>query len=51
MAKAAGVSPATVQRVWTSRGLKPHLVRTLKLSDDRRFDEKLIESPGDSRST
>ena len=28
MAKAAGVSPATVQRVWSSRGLKPHLVRT-----------------------
>ena len=28
MAKAAGVSPATVQRVWSSRGLKPHLVKT-----------------------
>jgi hypothetical protein len=25
MAKAAGVSPATVQRVWSARGLKPHL--------------------------
>lgn len=30
MAKAAGVSPATVQRVWSARGLKPHLVRTFK---------------------
>jgi transposase len=46
MAKAAGVSPATVQRVWSARGLKPHLVRTFKLSDDRRFDEKLIDVVG-----
>jgi len=30
MAKAQGVSPATVQRVWSARGLKPHLVKTLK---------------------
>ena len=44
--KAAGVSPATVQRVWSARGLKPHLVRTFKLSDDRRFDEKLIDVVG-----
>ncbi len=46
MAKAAGVSPATVQRVWSARGLKPHLVRTFKLSNDRRFDEKLIDVVG-----
>jgi transcriptional regulator with XRE-family HTH domain len=46
MAKAAGVSPATVQRVWSARGLKPHLVRTFKLSNDRRFDEKLIDVIG-----
>jgi hypothetical protein len=43
---AAGVSPATVQRVWSARGLKPHLVRTFKLSNDRRFDEKLIDVVG-----
>jgi hypothetical protein len=36
MAKAAGVSPATVQRVWSARGLKPHLVETFKLSTDKR---------------
>jgi hypothetical protein len=36
MAEAAGVSPATAQRVWSARGLKPHLVRTFKLADDRR---------------
>jgi hypothetical protein len=46
MAKAAGVSPATVQRVWSARGLKPHLVRTSKLSNDGRFDEKLIDVVG-----
>jgi transposase len=46
MAKAVGVSPATVQRVWSSRGLKPHLVKTFKLSNDPRFDEKLIDVVG-----
>jgi DDE superfamily endonuclease len=46
MAKAAGVSPATVQRVWSARGLKRHLVGTFKLSNDRRFDEKLIDVVG-----
>src|SRR5579875_694109 len=37
MAKVAGVSPATVQRVWSARGLKPHLTKTFKLSNDRRL--------------
>src|SRR5207302_1177377 len=46
MAKAAGVSPATVQRVWSARGLKPHLVKTFKLSNDKRFDDKLIDVVG-----
>jgi transposase len=46
MAKAVGVSPATVQRVWSSRGLKPHLVRTFKLSNDPKFEEKLIDVVG-----
>ncbi len=46
MARAAGVSPATVQRVWSSRGLKPHLVKTFKLSNDPKFDEKLIDVVG-----
>ena len=31
MAKQVGVSPATVQRIWSGRGLKPHLVKTFKL--------------------
>src|SRR5207302_5358491 len=46
MAKAAGVSPATVQRVWSARGLKPHLVKTFKLSNDKRFDEKQADVVG-----
>ena len=46
MAKAAGVSPATVQRIWSARGLKPHLVRTFKLSNDKRFEEKLVDVIG-----
>jgi transposase len=46
MAKAQGVSPATVQRVWAARGLKPHLVKTFKLSNDKRFEEKLIDVVG-----
>ena len=46
MAKAQGVSPATVQRIWSSRGLKPHLVKTFKLSNDPKFEEKLIDVVG-----
>jgi hypothetical protein len=46
MAKATGVSAATVQRVWHARGLKPHLVETFKLSNDKRFDEKLVDVVG-----
>ena len=46
MAKAQGVSAATVQRIWSARGLKPHLVKTFKLSNDPRFEEKLIDVVG-----
>lgn len=46
MAKAQGVSPATVQRIWSARGLKPHLVKTFKLSNDPKFEEKLIDVVG-----
>jgi transposase len=46
MAKAQGVSRATVQRVWSARGLKPHLVRTFKLSNDKQFEEKLVDVVG-----
>src|SRR5450756_2663409 len=46
MAKAVGGSPATVQRIWSGRGLKPHLAKTFKLSNDPRFEEKLIDVVG-----
>jgi transposase len=46
MAKAHGVSPATVQRIWSARGLKPHQVKTFKLSNDRRFEQKLVDVVG-----
>src|SRR6266851_2522869 len=46
MAQAVGVSPDTVNRVWRENGLKPHLVRTFKLSTDPRFVEKLTDVVG-----
>jgi len=46
MAKRVGVSKDTVQRVWSARGLKPHLVKVFKLSNDPRFEEKLIDVVG-----
>ena len=46
MAKHVGVSPASVPRIWSARGLKPHLVKTFKLSNDRHFEEKLIDVVG-----
>ncbi len=46
MAAAQGVSAATVQRIWSSRGLKPHLVKTFKLSNDPKFEQKLIDVVG-----
>ncbi len=46
MAEKAGVSKDTVQRVWSARGLKPHLVKTFKLSNDPHFEEKLIDVVG-----
>ena len=46
MAKASGVSPASVQRIWHAHGLKPHLVKTFKLSNDPHFVEKLRDVVG-----
>jgi hypothetical protein len=36
MARAAGISPASVQRLWAASDIKPHLSRTFKLSNDER---------------
>jgi len=46
MAKAQGVSSATVQRIWSARGLRPHMVKPFKLSNDKRFEEKLVDIVG-----
>ena len=46
MAKAAGVSPSTVGRLWAAHGLKPHRVKSFKLSNDRHFVEKLEDIIG-----
>ena len=46
MAKAHGVSAATVQRIWSARGLQPHRVKTFKLSNDKRFEDKLVDVVG-----
>jgi transposase len=46
MAKRVDVSKDTVQRVWSARGLKPHLVKTFKLSNDPHVEEKLVDVVG-----
>lgn len=46
MAAEFGVSPATVQRIWSARGLKPHRVETFKLSNDPQFEGKLVDVVG-----
>jgi transposase len=46
MAKAQGVSAATVQRIWNAHGLQPHRVKTFKLSRDQRFVEQLTDVVG-----
>ena len=46
LAKALGVSSRTMGRVWQAHGLKPHLVRTFKVSTEPRLAEK-VEDVGD----
>ena len=46
MAEHAGVSHTTVQRIWHAHELKPHLLRTFKLSNDKYFVEKLRDVIG-----
>jgi len=41
MAAEAGISEASVRRIWRANGLKPHLLETFKLSNDPQFAEKL----------
>src|SRR6185295_8528677 len=46
MAKAAGVSVSSVQRICRAHGLQPHRVRQFKLSNDPQFAAKLHEIVG-----
>lgn len=46
MARAVGVSKDTVQRVWSDNGLKPHSIKTFKVSNDPKFVEKLVDVVG-----
>jgi transposase len=46
MAKAAGVSVSSVQRIWRAHGLAPHRVRQFKLSNDPNFVAKLRDVVG-----
>lgn len=41
-----GVSPSMVLRVWRANGIKPHLVKTFKVSNDAHFEEKLLDVVG-----
>lgn len=46
MAAKAGISHTTVRKIWRTFGLKPHIVRSFKLSDDPQFVEKVRDVVG-----
>ncbi len=46
MAKKAGISKSSVGRIWCAHGLKPHIVRGFKLSNDPQFIEKVRDIVG-----
>jgi transposase len=46
MAKEAGISQDSVRRIWQAFGLKPHLVKSFKLSTDPMFVEKVRDIAG-----
>jgi transposase len=46
LGKELHISKMAVQRIWVQHGLKPHLVRTFKLSRDKHFVEKLEDVVG-----
>jgi transposase len=46
MAEKAGVSAASVGRIWRAYGLQPHIVRGFKISDDPLFIEKVRDIVG-----
>jgi transposase len=46
MARATGHGATTIREIWRAHGLKPHLARTFKVSNDPRFVEKLEDIVG-----
>jgi transposase len=46
MARAARISYSSVQRIWHAHGLKPHLVKTFKVSRDKDFAVKVADVVG-----
>ena len=46
MAEATGISPSSVGRIWAEAGLKPHVTKGFKVSNDPMFEEKVTEIVG-----
>ena len=46
MAEAVGISPSSVGRIWAEAGLKPHIIKGFKVSNDPLFEEKVTEIVG-----
>jgi transposase len=46
LAAASGLSVSSVQRIWRAHGLRPHQVRSFKLSTDPRFAAKVEDIVG-----
>jgi Homeodomain-like domain len=46
MAAASGLSRSSIQRIWQAHQLKPHRVKTFKLSNDTHFAEKVQDIIG-----
>lgn len=46
MAAAVGISHQSVRTIWNKNDLKPHLLRTFKISRDPRFEEKFWDVIG-----
>ena len=44
LAQVVGVSASSVSRIWRAHKLKPHRVKTFKLSNDPQFAEKLEDT-------
>jgi hypothetical protein len=46
LAKAVGLAPSTIHRIWKAFSLQPHRAETFKLSTDPLFVEKVRDIAG-----